>query len=63
MEENKIEIRYAQPQKTTHFMNRKITIPRKSLNGEELPQNTSVNEADAEDNNNLSSAKKGVTES
>lgn len=62
MEENKIEIRYAQPQKTTHFMNRKVTMPRKSVNGEELTQhNASVNEGDGENNNNLDSTQ-GVTE-
>ena len=62
MEENKIEIRYAQPQKTTHFMNRKVTMPRKSVNAEELQQhNASVNEGDGENNDNFDSAQ-GVTE-
>lgn len=62
MEENKIEIRYAQPQKTTHFMNRKVTLPRKSVHGEALQQhNASVNEGDGENNNDLASTR-GVTE-
>ena len=62
MEENKIEIRYAQPQKTTHFMNRKVTMPRKSVNGEELQQhNAPGNGGDGENNNDLDSTQ-GVTE-
>ena len=58
MEEHGIKIRYAQPQKTTNFMNRKIAMPKKSLTASQnelidLPQkqlatsrdvtNTSIN--------------------
>ena len=33
MDEHNIKVRYVQPQKTTCFMNRKVTMPKKSISG------------------------------
>ena len=51
MDEHGVKIRYAQPQHTTHFMNRKIAIPKKSISG------VSTN------NNEPASAERDVTSS
>lgn len=33
MDEHGVKIRYAKPMATTHFMNRKVTLPKKSISG------------------------------
>jgi len=46
MDEHGVKIRYAQPQHTTHFMNRKITMPKKSVSG--ISQNNNNEPASAD---------------
>ena len=42
MDEHGVKIRYVKPMATTHFMNRKVTMPKKSVSGISQPDDEDV---------------------